>query len=145
MGGRSVSFAPAIVFDQTIEEAFPKVDSGIKPFGSRVLVQIRAPKNKTKGGIILTDETRDTVNWNTQVGLVRAVGPIAFCNRDTQKPWPEGSWCGPGEYVRIPKHGGDRWEVPLPSGDGVALFALFNDLDILGAVTGNPLDVIAFV
>ena len=56
------------------EEAFPKIDPGVRPFGSRVLVQIRRAKRKTAGGIILAGETRDTEMWNTQVatdGVVR--------------------------------------------------------------------------
>ena len=36
-----------------IAEGFPDVDPGVTPLGSRVLVQIRAPQRKTRGGIIL--------------------------------------------------------------------------------------------
>jgi hypothetical protein len=59
-------------------------------------------------------------------------------------PWPEGSWCTPGDYVRVPKYGGDRWEVPLSNGES-ALFVIFNDLDIIGQVTGDPLAIRAFI
>ena len=57
--------------------------------------------------------------------------------------WPEGDWCKEGEYVRVAKYGGDRWEVPLE--DGAALFVIFNDLDIIGSVTGDPLKIKAFI
>ena len=79
-----------------IDEAFPPIDAGVKPFGSRVLCQIRLAKRKTKGGIILTGDTKDTETWNTQVAKVVAVGDLAFKNRNTQEPWPEGSWAKPG-------------------------------------------------
>jgi len=125
-------------------EAFPPADPGITPFGSRVLVQIRTPKTKTASGIIIDNGSRDTEKWNTQVARVVSVGALAFKNRNTMDSWPEGSWCGPGDYVRVPKYGGDRWEVPLPGGDS-ALFVIFNDLDIIGQVTGDPLAIRAFI
>ena len=125
-------------------EAFPAAEAGIQPFGSRVLVQIRTPKTKTASGIIIDSGSRDTEKWNTQVARVVSLGPLAFKNRNTMADWPEGSWCAPGEYVRVPKYGGDRWEVPLPNGDS-ALFVIFNDLDIIGRVTGDPLAVRAFI
>ena len=59
------------------EDAFPNTDPGVRPFGSRVLVQFRQAKMKTKGGIILAGETRDTEVWNTQVAKVVALGPLA--------------------------------------------------------------------
>jgi hypothetical protein len=46
--------------------------------------------------------------------------------------------------VRVPKYGGDRWEVPLPNGES-ALFVIFNDLDIIGKVEGDPLAIRAFI
>lgn len=130
--------------EDAMAEAFPAADAGIQPFGSRVLVQIRTPKNKTAGGIILHADSRDTEKWNTQVGKVINLGPLAFKNRNNMEPWPEGAWCGVGEYVRVSKYGGDRWEVPVADADG-ALFVIFNDLDILGRVTGDPLAVRAFI
>ena len=125
-------------------EAFPDVHPGIQPFGSRVLVQIRTPRRVSRGGIILSAETQDTEKWNTQVAKVISVGPLAFKNRDTQKTWPEGEWCEPGDFVRVPKYGGDRWEVPVNRNDS-AMFVIFNDLDIIGRVVGDPLAVKAFI
>lgn len=131
---------------QTLDDAFPGANPGVVPYGSRVLVQIRTPKSKTKGGIILTSDTRETDLWNTQVAKVIAVGPVAFKNRDTLQPWAEGAWCEAGEFVRVPKYGGDRWQVPIEGRpDENALFVIFNDLDIVGKVTGDPLAIKAFV
>lgn len=127
-----------------LEEAFPEVDPGLVPFGSRILVQIRTPKTRTKGGLYVPEESRQTELWNTQVAKVIALGPVAFKNRDTLETWKEGAWCEIGAYVRCPKYGGDRWEVPI-SDSARALFVLFNDLDIIGRVTINPLDVVAFL
>jgi len=130
--------------EDALAEAFPDVDPGVQPFGSRVLVQIRTPRRITKGGIILSSETQDTEKWNTQVAKVISVGPLAFKNRDTQQSWPEGAWCTAGDFVRVPKYGGDRWEVPVNKNDS-AMFVIFNDLDVIGQVTGDPLAVKAFI
>lgn len=127
-----------------LQEAFPIANPGIQPFGSRILVQIRSPKTKTASGIIIDNGSRDTEKWNTQIAKVISVGALAFRNRNSMEPWPEGSWCAPGDYVRVAKYGGDRWEVPLPSGE-TALYVIFNDLDIIGRVEGDPLAIRAFI
>jgi co-chaperonin GroES (HSP10) len=130
--------------EDALAEAFPAVNAGVQPFGSRVLIQIRTPRKVTRGGIILSSETQDTEKWNTQVAKVISVGPLAFKNRNTQESWPEGEWCKPGDFVRVPKYGGDRWEVAINKDDS-AMFVIFNDLDIIGQVTGDPLMVKAFI
>ena len=136
-----------MTYEDALAEAFPAVDAGIQPFGSRVLVQIRTAKTKTAGGIILSSETQDTEKWNTQIGKIISLGPLAFKNRDTMKSWPEGDWCKKGEFVRVAKYGGDRWETKLPDNDAneSAMFVIFNDLDIIGQVTGDPLMIKAFI
>ena len=131
---------------ESLEDAFPDVDPGHGVFGDRVLVQIRTVKEKTKGGLVLVRETTETEQWNTQVAKVRFVGPLAFRNRDTMEQWPEGAWCEAGDFVRVPKYGGDRFEVPIPGRDGEkALFAYFKDGDLLGPITGDPLVIVAYI
>jgi|SRR5580692_7077289 co-chaperonin GroES (HSP10) len=136
----------SIAYD-SLEAAFPAVDPALRPFGSDVIVQIRTPKLQTAGGIVLADETRETDQWNTQVAKVVAFGPVAFCNRETLQPWPEGAWAKVGMYVRVPKYGGDKWWREAPgSVDGKALFALFNDLDLKGEVPEDQvLSIIAYI
>jgi hypothetical protein len=60
------------------------------------------------------------------------------------KPWVEGIWCQPGDFVRMPKYGGDRWQIKTPTGEP-ALFVVFNDLDLAGRLLGDPLAVKAFI
>jgi len=132
-------------YENAMAEAFPAVDAGIQPFGSRVLIQIRTPKKKSNGGIIIDIGSQDTEKWNTQIGKVVSLGPLAFKNRNDMKTWPEGEWCKAGEYVRVAKYGGDRWEVKIPDTDESAMFVIFNDLDIIGQVTGDPLAIRAFI
>ena len=128
--------------------AFPSVDPGAKPLGGRILVQLRRTKKKTSGsGIILVEETKETEKWQNMVAKVIDIGPLAFKHRDTMKAWPEGSWCDVDDFVRIPKWGGDRWEVPVPNepDEDPALFAVFNDHEVIAKVLGNPLTMKAYL
>ena len=128
--------------------AFPSVDPGAKPLGGRILVQLRRTKKRTtSAGIILVEETKETEKWNNMVAKVVAIGPLAFKHRDTMQAWPEGSWCEIGDYLRVPKYGGDRWEVPVPGQDeeDSALFMILNDHEVIAKVTGDPLAMRAFL
>lgn len=132
----------------TVNKFFPKVDPGVKPFGSRVLVQIRAARSVSNGGIIFIDNTKDTERDNTQVAMVLAIGPLAYKNRNTMASWPEGSWCEPGQFVFVPKYGGIRFERKVPadveSYDDAVQFAIIDDLNVIGAVD-DPSAFKAFV
>jgi co-chaperonin GroES (HSP10) len=132
-----------------LREAFPAVDPGAKPLGARVLVQLRRTKKTvTSMGILLVSETKETEKWQNMVAKVIEIGPLAFKKRDTMEPWPEGSWCEVGDYLRVPKWGGDRWEVPVPnesSEEDPALFMVLNDHEIIAKLTGDPLAMKAFI
>jgi co-chaperonin GroES (HSP10) len=129
--------------------AFPSVDPGVKPLGARILVQLRRTKKKaTSAGIILVEETKETEKWNNMVAKVIDIGPLAFKKRDTMESWPEGSWCEVGDFIRVPKWGGDRWEVRVPGDDDFedpALFMVLNDHEIIGKLTGDPMAIKAFI
>lgn len=129
----------------SLADAFPDVKPGLRPFGDKVLVQIRTPMTRTKSGFFLPQETRETEQWNTQVAKVISLGPVAFKNRDTLQPWPEAAWVVPGMFVRVPKYGGDRWEVPVPNSPDPALFVLFRDIDMVGEIEGDPLAMVAYL
>lgn len=133
-------------FKKALAFAFPDVDPGLVPYGGRVLVQIRRIPSTSKGGIHLIEETKEAEKWNTQIAKVVALGPLAFRNRTTGEPWPEGVWCSVGEFVRVPKYGGDRWEVEVTTDNGGdTLFTLFEDHHLIGKVTGNPLAIKAYL
>jgi len=129
--------------------AFPEVEPGVEPLGARVLVQLRRTKKKmTASGIILAEETRETEKWANMVAKVLAIGPLAYRNRDTMASWPEGSWVKVGDFIRVPKWGGDRWEVPVPGEDkneDKALFMVLNDHEVISRVKGDPLGMAEYV
>jgi co-chaperonin GroES (HSP10) len=121
---------------------FPEISAGMEPFGSRILVQIRGVKEKINEFLFVPEETQNIQRDNTQVAKVISIGPLVYKSRDTMKDWPEGAWCKPGDFIWLPKYGGDRFEVNLPKPlhhakfgkvDKVQ-FAIFDDLNILSRV-----------
>ena len=130
-------------YTPAMKEAFPDVDPGVQPYGYLIVLQIRTPLKKI-GSIIMADESRDAEKFRVQTGLVRCLGPAAFKRRDTLEPWREGDWCRPGDFVRCPMWGGDRWEVQVPGGkpDDKALFLICKDTDLIGRVTMDPAKMI---
>lgn len=157
----------------SLEEAFPAIDPGIKPVGACVLVQIRQPKRMSAGGVLLPGDARSTEHYNTQIAIVRDLGPLCFMTvkeipaavgevpRDVMVPFVEGPWFKIGDYVRVPRYGGDRFDVPYdhvyrlknPETDHFEnktereeiIFVLFKSKDVIGLVTGNPLTMKAFL
>lgn len=117
-----------------LSEAFPSVNPGVYPKGARLVVQLRTVREKTHSGIVLVEDTKVFNKANTQLGKVIYLGPIAYCNRDTGKPWPEGVWVKAGDYVRVPKFGGDRFERKIPGTEETAVFCIFSDHEIIAQV-----------
>lgn len=147
MSAGSLSFHNFQFAFDSIEDAFPTLkesDLNHRPYGSAVLVQLRQSKRQTKGGILLTDQLREADKSNVQVAKVVAVGPMAFKNRTTMQPWPEGAWAKVGDFVRVPKYTNDRWEIQVKGVEEPVILAQFNDLDLKGEVP-DPLIVKTFV
>ena len=133
---------------QELQWAFPDVSPGQKPYGGRVVVQLRRIKKTTASKIILVAETKETEKWQNMIGRVVEIGPLAFKNRETMESWPEGSWAQVGDYVRVPKWGGDRWERDVPNEEGnedPVLFMTINDHELIAKVTDDPLSFKAYV
>lgn len=142
----SVSVLKTPTGSTELERAFPEVDPLINPAGSNVLIQLRSPKAKTQGGILLSTYSQEAERDKEQTAKIIAVGPVAFRNRDTMEPWREGAWCEVGDYVRVPRYIHDRWEIQLPDGN-TAHFGLINDLTITGILKpgADPLAIVSHV
>lgn len=67
-----------------MEDCAPHL-SGVKVLGARVLVGVYVPPESTKGGIILTTNSRTESNYQGKVGLVLALGPLAFADDATHR------------------------------------------------------------
>ena len=114
--------------------AFPDVVPGVRPLGARVLIQLRTVREKTQGGIVLVEDSKDFNKANTQLGKIITLGPIAFRNRDSGELWREGVWARVGDFVRVPKWGGDRFERKIPGTNDTAIFCIFSDHELIAQV-----------
>ena len=85
------------------EEATPDVLPELPGF--HVLVRPVSVKEKTKGGILLPNSTKEDMSYLTTVGKVIKIGSLAY--NDTDK-FPKGPWCKEGDYICYAKHAGQK-------------------------------------
>lgn len=116
------------------QECFPVIDCGVEVVGDRVLVQLRREKTTSKGGIILVDETKQTLRFNETVAKVIQIGPLAYKNLDDLTPWVEGPWCKEGDLVRTIKYGGDRFVVNPEDGGAPVVFITLQAREIISKI-----------
>lgn len=132
--------------DQLFREAFPKIDPGITVAGQRILVQLRMPKRESDGGILVPDDSKETEKDVMQIGVVVQVSPHAYKNRATGEPWPEGAWVKVGDFIRVPRYGGDRLAVEVEGLQDRVVFLTLNDFEVLSTITsGDPLTMKAYI
>ena len=115
-------------------ECFPVIDTGVEVAGDRVLVQLRREKITSKGGIILVDETRQTLRFNETVAKVVAMGPLAYKSPDDMKDWIEGPWCQIGDLVRTIKYGGDRFVIQPDDEGAPVVFITLQAREIISRI-----------
>lgn len=72
---------PQSTREEIIAAAGPGLD-GMDVMSNQILVGIYIRPEKTKGGILLTDATRDEDKWQGKIGIVLKKGPLAFQNDD---------------------------------------------------------------
>jgi co-chaperonin GroES (HSP10) len=95
------------------------------PSGWRLLVMPFKLKEKSKGGIILTDKTVEESQWSTNVGLVMKMGDLCF--KDDGK-FPTGPWCKEKDWILFGRYAGARIKI-----DGGEL-RLLNDDEVMAVV-----------
>jgi co-chaperonin GroES (HSP10) len=114
-------------------QLFPAVKCPLSPCANRILVQIASPLAKSDGGIIIPEDVKDVQKWTQKLAKVIELGPLAYKDRETGKPWPEGNWVNVGDFIRVGLYGGDRTEIPAPDG-GIALFATIADREVFSKI-----------
>jgi len=105
-----------------------------EPSGYRLLVLPFTPKNKTKGGIIFSQETLDRARIATTCGYVLKMGPL--CYKDEK--FTSGPWCKKGDWVIFARYAGSR--LPIEGGE----VRLLNDDEVLGTIQ-NPESVLHLI
>ena len=103
------------------------------PTGWRLLVLPHRGQGKTKGGVILSDKTVEETQIATNVGLVLAVGPDAYNDKER---FPNGPWCKKNDWVIFARYAGSRLNI-----EGGEL-RILNDDEILGT-TDDPESILS--
>ena len=100
------------------------VDELPEPSGYRILVLPFTPKNKTKGGILFSQETLDKARIATTCGYVLKMGDLAYTDKDIfGEPW-----CKKGDWVIFARYAGSR--LPIDGGE----VRILNDDEVLGTI-----------
>merc|ERR1712138_355652 len=86
-----------------------------KPTGWRMLVLPFRMDEKTKGGLLLGNETLDRQQVASQCGNVLAMGDA--CYKDKER-YPNGPWCKVGDWVVFARYAGSRIEIDGGDADG---------------------------
>ena len=100
------------------------VDELPEPSGYRILVLPFTPKNKTKGGILFSQETLDKARIATTCGYVLKMGDLAYT--DTEKFGKP--WCKKGDWIIFARYAGSR--LPIDGGE----VRILNDDEVLGTI-----------
>ena len=95
------------------------------PSGWRLLVLPFSPREKTKGGILIAQESLDKLRIATNCGYVLKMGPLAYHD---QEKFPTGPWCKKGDWVIFARYAGSR--LPIEGGE----VRILNDDEILGTL-----------
>jgi len=96
------------------------------PTGWRLLILPFKHKQKTKGGILITDNVLERAQVASTCGLVLSVGPHAYGDKER---YPEGPWCKKGDWVIFARYAGSRIKI-----DGGEV-RLLNDDEVLATVS----------
>ena len=105
------------------------------PVGYRILVLPFTPKEKTKGGIIIAQESLDKARIATNCGYVVKMGPMAYGDKEK---FPTGAWCKTGDWVIFARYAGSR--LPIEGGE----VRLLNDDEVLGTIK-DPESVLHYI
>ena len=106
-----------------------------EPVGYRILVLPFTPKEKTKGGIIIAQESLDKARIATNCGYVVKMGPMAYGDKEK---FPTGPWCKEKDWVIFARYAGSR--LPIEGGE----VRLLNDDEVLGTIK-DPESVLHYI
>ena len=103
-----------------------------EPTGFRIVLFPLKLEGKTKGGVLLTDETIEESQITTNICKVLKIGPSAYKDKER---FPDGPWCKQDDWVLITRYAGSRIKI-----DGGEL-RIINDDEVL-AVVDDPRDIL---
>ena len=103
-----------------------------RPTSWRLLVLPFKMKEKTKGGVILAEDTLERQQVASQVGLVMAMGPDCYADKDR---YPDGPWCKEKDWIMFARYAGSR--IKIEGGE----MRLLNDDEVLATID-SPEDIL---
>ena len=100
-------------------------DDGLpEPVGYRMLIKPHEIEQKSKGGIVIVEESKQYADVATCGGTVIKQGPE--CYHPTKF---DSRWCEVGDRVIFARHVGQKIEIKRPDGE-VDRYLLINDGDV---------------
>ena len=117
VGSTTEPLHPDNIGTETVEE-LPE------PSGYRILVLPFTPREKTKGGILFSQESLDKARIATTCGYVLKMGDLAYKDKDKF----DDPWCKKGDWVIFARYAGSR--LPIEGGE----VRILNDDEVLGTV-----------
>ena len=99
-----------------------------EPSGYKILIALPEVDEKTEGGIIKAQQTRQLEEVGSIVGFVMKLGPDAY--QDKEK-FPNGPYCKEGDFILMRAYSGTRFSIHDRE------FRLIND-DSVEAIIDDP-------
>jgi co-chaperonin GroES (HSP10) len=99
-----------------------------EPSGYKILIALPEVDEKTDGGIIKAQSTRQQEEVGSIVGFVMKLGPDAY--QDKEK-FPNGPYCKEGDFILMRSYSGTRFSIHERE------FRLIND-DSVEAIVDDP-------
>ena len=105
-----------------------------RPLHDRVLIKVLDSEEKTKGGILFSQEQLDKARIATTCGYVLKMGDLAYKDKEKfNEPW-----CKIGDWVMFARYAGAR--LPIEGGE----VRILNDDEVLGTI-GDPESVLHYI
>lgn len=112
--------------EQEVKDRIPS------PTGWRIAILPYRGAEKSKGGIVLAEETQKRTQLATVCGYVLKVGSLAYMD---ESKFPTGAWCKEGDWVIFGRYAGSR--IAIDGGE----IRILNDDEIIGRVN-DPEDIL---
>lgn len=112
--------------EQSVMDRIPK------PTGWRIIILPYRGAEKSKGGIVIAEQTRQREQVATVCGYVLSVGPLAYAD---EGKFPTGPWCKKGDWIVFGRYAGAR--LPIDGGE----IRIINDDEVLATIQ-DPEDIL---
>ena len=103
-----------------------------RPTGWRIAILPYRGAEKSKGGIVLAEETQKRSQLSTTIGYVLRMGDLAYSD---ESKFPNGPWCKEGDWIIFGRYAGSR--ISIDGGE----IRILNDDEIIGVIN-DPSDVL---